>query len=269
MRHNAHRHARPQPRPVAVPRSREPRRSTSSSRCRSTCRSCSRASASPRCRPRAAARGPASSATSRSSTRASGARGAPSTWSPSSSSSKKHGYGSVYFVDDHFLLQPKRIEAICKGIMRRRPHDPVGLRRARRLRRAWTSSPPMAKAQLPHAHVRDRERQPEDPRPPEEGADARRRSRPRSRTRRRPASRSCTGSSSWATRTRPKRTWSRRSDFASRLPLDTFAFNRLCVYRGTPLWQEYVQRGLVNDADRLVQVLQVLVDRPDGAPRGE
>ncbi|HYM38505.1 MAG TPA: radical SAM protein, partial [Nitrospiraceae bacterium] len=26
------------------------------------------------------------------------------------------GYGSVYFVDDHFLLQPKRIEAICKGV---------------------------------------------------------------------------------------------------------------------------------------------------------
>src|SRR5574341_1059791 len=29
---------------------------------------------------------------------------------------KKDGYGAVYFVDDHFLLQPKRIEAICKGI---------------------------------------------------------------------------------------------------------------------------------------------------------
>lgn len=27
------------------------------------------------------------------------------------------GYESVGFVDDHFLLQPKRIEAICKGIM--------------------------------------------------------------------------------------------------------------------------------------------------------
>ncbi len=26
------------------------------------------------------------------------------------------GYGSVYFVDDHFLLQPNRIEAICNGI---------------------------------------------------------------------------------------------------------------------------------------------------------
>src|SRR2546426_5285637 len=25
-------------------------------------------------------------------------------------------FRSVYFVDDHFLLQPKRIEAICKGL---------------------------------------------------------------------------------------------------------------------------------------------------------
>ena len=30
---------------------------------------------------------------------------------------KKDGYGSVYFVDDHFLLQPKRIEAICDGLI--------------------------------------------------------------------------------------------------------------------------------------------------------
>jgi radical SAM superfamily enzyme YgiQ (UPF0313 family) len=36
--------------------------------------------------------------------------------------------------------------------------------------------------------------------------------------------------------------------FASRLRLDTFGFNRLCVYRGTPLWQEYIRRGLVDDA---------------------
>jgi radical SAM superfamily enzyme YgiQ (UPF0313 family) len=35
--------------------------------------------------------------------------------------------------------------------------------------------------------------------------------------------------------------------FAARLRLDTFGFNRLCVYRGTPLWHEYVRRGLVND----------------------
>ena len=37
--------------------------------------------------------------------------------------------------------------------------------------------------------------------------------------------------------------------FASKLRIDSFGFNRLCVYRGTPLWQEYVERGLVNDAD--------------------
>jgi radical SAM superfamily enzyme YgiQ (UPF0313 family) len=36
-------------------------------------------------------------------------------------------------------------------------------------------------------------------------------------------------------------------DFAAKLRLDTFGFNRLCVYRGTPLWKEYVARGLVND----------------------
>jgi radical SAM superfamily enzyme YgiQ (UPF0313 family) len=37
--------------------------------------------------------------------------------------------------------------------------------------------------------------------------------------------------------------------FASRIRVDSFGFNRLCVYRGTPLWKEYVERGLVNDKD--------------------
>ena len=36
-------------------------------------------------------------------------------------------------------------------------------------------------------------------------------------------------------------------DFASRIRIDSFGFNRLCVYRGTPLWHEYIQRGLVDD----------------------
>ena len=43
-------------------------------------------------------------------------------------------------------------------------------------------------------------------------------------------------------------------DYAAKLPLDTFAFNRLCVYRGTPLWQEYLNRKLVNDETELVQI---------------
>ncbi|KAB0664268.1 radical SAM protein [Oryzomonas japonica] len=35
--------------------------------------------------------------------------------------------------------------------------------------------------------------------------------------------------------------------FAARLKLDTFGFNRLCAYRGTPLWQDYVERGIIDD----------------------
>jgi radical SAM superfamily enzyme YgiQ (UPF0313 family) len=35
--------------------------------------------------------------------------------------------------------------------------------------------------------------------------------------------------------------------WAAKLRLDTFGFNRLCVYRGTPLWHEYVQRGIIDD----------------------
>ena len=31
------------------------------------------------------------------------------------------------------------------------------------------------------------------------------------------------------------------------MKLDTFGFNRLCVYRGTPLWQEYIERGIIDD----------------------
>jgi radical SAM superfamily enzyme YgiQ (UPF0313 family) len=35
--------------------------------------------------------------------------------------------------------------------------------------------------------------------------------------------------------------------FAARLKLDTFNFGRVCVYRGTPLWKEYVERGIIDD----------------------
>jgi hypothetical protein len=36
-------------------------------------------------------------------------------------------------------------------------------------------------------------------------------------------------------------------EFAARLQLDTFGFNRLSVYRGTPLWSEYVKRNIIDD----------------------
>ena len=35
--------------------------------------------------------------------------------------------------------------------------------------------------------------------------------------------------------------------FAARLKIDTFNFDRLCAHRGTPLWKEYVARGIIDD----------------------
>jgi hypothetical protein len=35
--------------------------------------------------------------------------------------------------------------------------------------------------------------------------------------------------------------------FAARLKLDTFGFNRLRIYRGTPLWRDYVEQGIIDD----------------------
>jgi len=35
--------------------------------------------------------------------------------------------------------------------------------------------------------------------------------------------------------------------FAARLKIDTFNFDRLCAHRGTPLWKEYVESGIIDD----------------------
>ncbi|HLH56460.1 MAG TPA: radical SAM protein [Verrucomicrobiae bacterium] len=155
------------------------------------------------------------------------------------------GYGSVYFVDDHFLLQPKRIESICQGINENGITIEWGCE-GRVDSVAQHLFPAMAKAhcrtlmfgiESGSQKILDRVRKEQSleevraavtnakkagieivhgffvvGNPDETVADMR------------------------AT-----------FDFAARLPLDTFGFNRLCVYRGTPLWQEYLTRGLIND----------------------
>ncbi len=155
------------------------------------------------------------------------------------------GYGAVAFVDDHFLLQPKRIAAICKGI-----ND-------RGIAIHWSCEgrvdsvaqhlfPAMAKAHCRTVMF---------------GIES--------------------GSQKVLDRLKKEQTLAEVETavmnakqagidivhgffvvgnpdetvedmratfrFASTLRLDTFGFNRLCVYRGTPLWQEYVKRGLVNE----------------------
>jgi anaerobic magnesium-protoporphyrin IX monomethyl ester cyclase len=158
---------------------------------------------------------------------------------------QEQGYGSVYFVDDHFLLQPKRIEAICDGIRNAGVTIQWGCE-GRVDSVAQHLFPAMAKANCRTIMF---------------GVES--------------------GSQAVLDRLQKEQTLAEVEtavvnaknagieivhgffvvgspdetvedlratfDFASRLPLDTFGFNRLCVYRGTPLWQEYVKRGLVDD----------------------
>jgi radical SAM superfamily enzyme YgiQ (UPF0313 family) len=159
---------------------------------------------------------------------------------------QEHGYGSVYFVDDHFLLQPKRIQAICDGI--RENHVTVQWGCEGRVDSvAQHLFPAMAEARCRtimfgiesgSQKILDRLRKEQTL---EEVATA-------------VTNAKAAGIEivhGFFTVGNPDETvedMRATFDFASTLPLDTFAFNRLCVYRGTPLWQEYVKRGLVSEA---------------------
>jgi radical SAM superfamily enzyme YgiQ (UPF0313 family) len=158
---------------------------------------------------------------------------------------QKEGYGSVYFVDDHFLLQPKRIEAICDGIREAGVTIQWGCE-GRVDSVAQHLFPAMAKAncrtimfgiESGSQAVLDRLRKEQTLAEIENAV----------------SNAKTAGIEivhGFFVVGSPNETVSDMRatfDFASRLPLDTFGFNRLCVYRGTPLWQEYVKRGLVDD----------------------
>ncbi|MBA2251132.1 MAG: B12-binding domain-containing radical SAM protein [Nitrospirales bacterium] len=156
------------------------------------------------------------------------------------------GYGCVYFVDDHFLLQPKRIEAICNGIQEAGVTIQWGCE-GRVDSVAQHLFPTMAKAhcrtimfgvESGSQKVLDRLQKEQTLAEIETAV-----------TNAKQAGIEIVHGffvvgSPEETVEDMRATFT----FASKLPLDTFAFNRLCVYRGTPLWQEYVKRGLVDDA---------------------
>lgn len=155
------------------------------------------------------------------------------------------GYGAVYFVDDHFLLKPKRIEAICEGIIREGIDIEWGVE-GRVDSVCQHLFPIMAKAhcrtimfgiESGSQKVLDRLKKEQTLDDIESAV-----------TNAKQAGIDIVHG--FFTVGNPDETiedMRATFDFASRLRLDTFGFNRLCVYRGTPLWQEYVQRGLVND----------------------
>jgi len=158
---------------------------------------------------------------------------------------EEQGYGSVYFVDDHFLLQPKRIEAICNGVI------DAGLRiqwgiEGRVDSVAQHLFPAMAKAhcrtvmfgiESGSQRILDRLKKEQTL---EEVTRA-------VKNAKKAGIEIVHGFFTVGNPDETVEDMQATFDFASKLPLDTFGFNRLCVYRGTPLWQEYVKRGLVSD----------------------
>jgi radical SAM superfamily enzyme YgiQ (UPF0313 family) len=156
------------------------------------------------------------------------------------------GYRSIYLTDDHFLLNRNRIDAICRGIIQRQLKfhwgcegraDSAGIEQLPILRQAGCDflafgveagtqkvldrlHKKQTPAQVAHA-VREAKRQ------------------------------GIARVHGFFVVGSPDETEADILEsfrFAARLELDTFGFNRLCAYRGTPLWQEYVARGIIDDA---------------------
>ncbi len=157
------------------------------------------------------------------------------------------GYGSVYFVDDHFLLQPRRIDAICKGINDNGITIQWGCE-GRVDSVAQHLFPAMAKAhcrtlmfglESGSQKILDRVKKEQTL---EEITTA-------VTNAKKAGIEIVHGFFVVGNPDETVEDMKATFDFAAKLPLDTFGFNRLCVYRGTPLWHEYVQRGLINDAD--------------------
>jgi radical SAM superfamily enzyme YgiQ (UPF0313 family) len=157
----------------------------------------------------------------------------------------KEGYGACYFTDDHFLLKRKRIEAICNGIQERKLKIQWGcegrvdavaidqfenmakancrtlmfgiesgvqktldrLKKCQTLEQIENACNLAKKAGIPVVHGFFLVGCPDETE--EEILETFR--------------------------------------FCARNKIDTFNFNRLCVYRGTPLWHEYIERGLIDD----------------------
>jgi anaerobic magnesium-protoporphyrin IX monomethyl ester cyclase len=155
------------------------------------------------------------------------------------------GYGAVYFVDDHFLLRPKRIEAICKGIKEEGVTIQWGCE-GRVDSTAQHLFPAMAKAncrtlmfgiESGSQKVLDRLKKEQSLAQVETAVNNAKQA----------GIEIVHGFFVVGCPDETVEDMRATFDFAARLKLDTFGFNRLCVYRGTPLWKEYLARGLVDD----------------------
>lgn len=155
------------------------------------------------------------------------------------------GYRSIYLTDDHFLLQRKRIAAICNGIIERDLQfhwgcegrvDSVGVEQLPLMAKAhceWLAYGVESGTQKMLDRLKKRQ------------------------TLEQVEAAVLAAKSSGIARVHgffviggPDETADdirATFRFAARLEIDTFGFNRLAVYRGTPLWEEYASRGIVCD----------------------
>ncbi|HEY9073863.1 MAG TPA: radical SAM protein [Desulfobaccales bacterium] len=155
------------------------------------------------------------------------------------------GYRSIYLTDDHFLLNRKRIGEICEGIMERHLKFHWGCE-GRVDAVAVDQLPLMQKAncnflafgvEAGTQKVLDRLHKKQTLKQVEHAvSEAKRHGIERVH-----------GFFVISSPGETEKDIMASFRFAARLKLDTFGFNRLCAYRGTPLWQEYVERGIIDD----------------------
>ena len=155
------------------------------------------------------------------------------------------GYRSVYLTDDHFLLKRKRIHDICNGIIERRFEFRWGCE-GRVDSVAVDQLPIMGKANCTFLaygveagtqKILDRLGKNQTLNQIEYAvSEAKRHGIERTH-----------GFFLVGSPGETKEDIMQSFRFAAHLKLDTFGFNRLCVYRGTPLWQEYIERGIIDD----------------------
>jgi anaerobic magnesium-protoporphyrin IX monomethyl ester cyclase len=155
------------------------------------------------------------------------------------------GYRSIYLTDDHFLINSHRIQSICRGIIERKLElhwgcegraDAVGLEQLAVMRQAGCNFLAFG-VEAGTQKVLDRLHKKQTPAQVEHAV----------REAKRQGINRVHGFFVVGSPGETEADIGESFRFAARLELDTFGFNRLCVYRGTPLWQEYVARGIIDD----------------------
>ena len=155
------------------------------------------------------------------------------------------GYRSIYLTDDHFLLKHRRIQAVCEGIIERKLEFSWGCE-GRVDSVAINQFPLMGKAncgflafgvESGSQKILDRLKKDQTLDQIEHAVNEAKKH----------GIKTAHGFFLVGSPEETEADIIQSFKFAARLKLDTFGFNRLCVYRGTPLWQEYLGRGILND----------------------